>query len=128
MPIRAYLEEAEILLSLKNTSNASERELVEMVGISKGTVHRMLSAARLPKQLKDAAILHDIEKYVLFDYIEMPKGNSKDFVYKQICKGKITTRHELWIQVHGYHTTYEQMQKKYRLPTVPDFLLSSIGQ
>jgi len=51
--------------------------------------------AKLPKKLKEAAKEHNIEKYVLLEWDELPQNEFKDEIRERILCGEITKRVQL---------------------------------
>ena len=60
-----YIDQADSITNYKKVTGASERKIVAALGVSKSEVHRSLLIAKLPAKIKEAAKVHDIEKYVL---------------------------------------------------------------
>lgn len=90
-----YIDKADGVLSYQMATKASERKIVKALGISKSEVHRSLLIAKLPKKIKEAAKIHNIEKYVLLELDAMDGGTLKKSLEKQVIKGDITKRAEL---------------------------------
>lgn len=87
-----YIDKADGILNYHIATKASERKIVDALGISKSEVHRGLIIARLPAKVKEAAKEYDVEKYVLLEYEALPKSALKDKVADKICEGSITKR------------------------------------
>ncbi|MFA6236827.1 MAG: ParB/RepB/Spo0J family partition protein [Bacteriovorax sp.] len=90
-----YVDKADGILNYQIATEASERKIQAALGISKSEVHRSLLIAKMPRNLKEAAKAHDIEKYVLLEWDAMVKGTLKNDVEKKILGGEITKRSEL---------------------------------
>jgi ParB family chromosome partitioning protein len=90
-----YVDKADGILNYQLATEASERKIQAALGISKSEVHRSLLIAKMPRNLKEAAKTHDIEKYVLLEWDGMTKGTLKQDVEKKILSGVITKRAEL---------------------------------
>lgn len=90
-----YVDKADGILNYQLATEASERKIQAALGISKSEVHRSLLIAKMPRNLKEAAKIHDIEKYVLLEWDAMAKSPLKGDVEKKILSGEITKRSEL---------------------------------
>jgi ParB family chromosome partitioning protein len=90
-----YVDKADGILNYQIATEASERKIQAALGISKSEVHRSLLIAKMPRNLKEAAKKHDIEKYVLLEWDTMEKGPLKNEVEKKILSGDMTKRSEL---------------------------------
>lgn len=90
-----YVDKADGILNYQIATEASERKIQAALGISKSEVHRSLLIAKMPRNLKEAAKAHDIEKYVLLEWDGMAKSTLKNDVEKKILAGEITKRSEL---------------------------------
>lgn len=90
-----YIDQADSIFGYKKLTGASERKIQAALGISKSEVHRCLSIAKLPKQLKEAAKIHNIEKYVLIEWDALESGTLRNNLKKDIIDGKITKRTQL---------------------------------
>jgi len=90
-----YIDKAEGVYNYYLTTKASERKIVEALGISKSEVHRGLMIAKLSRDVKEAAKKHDVEKYVLLEYEALPPGPIKRKIEDRIIKGEITKRIDL---------------------------------
>ncbi|RLA63979.1 MAG: hypothetical protein DRQ88_01005 [Epsilonproteobacteria bacterium] len=90
-----YVDKANGILNYQKATKASERKIVQALGISKTEVHRSLLLAKLPKKIKEAAKKFSIEKYVLLEFFALNKSAFKTKVEKEICKGNISKRAEL---------------------------------
>lgn len=90
-----YIDQADSIYGYKKLTGASERKIQAALGISKSEVHRCILIAKLPKLIKEAAKLHNTEKYVLLEWGALDRGKLKDLIKKQITSGEITKRLEL---------------------------------
>jgi len=90
-----YIDKADGIYNYQIATNATERKIVDALGISKSEVHRSLLIAKLSKKIKDAAKLYNIEKYVLVEYQELGDSDFKQQIEEKICSGKITKRLQL---------------------------------
>ncbi len=90
-----WVDKADGILNYQIATEASERKIQAALGISKSEVHRSLLIAKMPKNLKEAAKKHDIEKYVLLEWDAMEKSALKTDVEKKILSGDVTKRAEL---------------------------------
>lgn len=123
--LRRYLEDAEVLLSMRTEHKMSERELAREYGLAKSSVHRMLTVAYLPNELKKACLEFNTEKYVLVEYAELIESEHKRVLYSRILNGTITKRKQLWEHLSQimYETAQQVAKKKYYfLPSLPKFL------
>jgi len=90
-----YIDKANGILNYQKATKASERKIVQALGISKTEVHRSLLLAKLPIKIKEAAKKFSIEKYVLLEFFALGKSALKNKLEKEICTGKIAKRAEL---------------------------------
>ncbi len=90
-----YIDQADSIFGYKKLTGASERKIQASLGISKSEVHRCVLIAKLPKQVKEAAKLHNTEKYVLLEWGALDTGKLKNSLKKKIIEGEITKRLEL---------------------------------
>jgi ParB family transcriptional regulator, chromosome partitioning protein len=90
-----YIDKADGILNYQKVTKASERRIVEALGISKSEVHRGLIIAKLSKKIKTAAKLHNIEKYVLIELAALEKGPLAKDIEKLVVKGEVTKRSQL---------------------------------
>lgn len=90
-----YIDQADSIFNYKNVTGASERKIVAALGISKSEVHRCLLIGKLPKDIKEAAKVHNTEKYVLLEWDALEKSNFKNTLKKKIMDGEITKRSQL---------------------------------
>ncbi len=90
-----YIDQADSILGYQKLTGVSERKITASLGISKSEVHRCLQIAKLPKDLKEAAKQHNVEKYVLLEWDELPKGPLRDQIRQKILAGEISKRLQL---------------------------------
>jgi ParB family chromosome partitioning protein len=90
-----YIDQADSILGYQKLTGASERKITASLGVSKSEVHRCLQIAKLAKEIKEAAKIHNIEKYVLLEWDELPKGAVRDEVKSKILSGELRKRTEL---------------------------------
>lgn len=90
-----YIDQADSITGYKKLTGASERKIQAALGISKSEVHRCILIGKLPKKIKEAAKLHNSEKYVLLEWGALEKGKLKDELKKKIIDGSITKRLQL---------------------------------
>ncbi|MDA8792655.1 ParB/RepB/Spo0J family partition protein [Bacteriovoracaceae bacterium] len=90
-----YIDQADSIKGYKKLTGASERKIQAALGISKSEVHRCLLIAKLNQKVKEAAKIHNIEKYVLLEWMALGEGTLKKRLQDQILKGMITKRAEL---------------------------------
>ena len=90
-----YIDQADSIYGYKKLTGASERKIQAALGISKSEVHRCLLIGKLPKSLKEAAKIHNTEKYVLLEWGALDKGKLRDDIKQKILNGDITKRTQL---------------------------------
>jgi ParB family chromosome partitioning protein len=90
-----YIDKADGIYSYQQATNASERKIVDALGISKTEVHRSLIIAKLPEDVKEAAKKYDTEKYVLLELSAIEDAKLKKEIGSQIAKGDIVKRSEI---------------------------------
>ena len=90
-----YIDKADGILSYQKATKASERKICQALGISKTEVHRSLLIAKLTKKIKEAAKIHDIEKYVLLEFNGIEDKKLKKKIERQILIGEVRKRAEL---------------------------------
>jgi ParB family chromosome partitioning protein len=90
-----WIDKADGILNYQIATKASERTIVKALGISKSEVHRSLLIAKLPKKIKEAAKVHNTEKYVLLEFDALAKGALRTKLQKLIVEGKVVKRSEL---------------------------------
>ncbi|MEI8346054.1 MAG: ParB/RepB/Spo0J family partition protein [Pseudomonadota bacterium] len=87
-----YIDQANGIYNYHQATNASERKIVAVLGISKSEVHRGLMIAKLPDEVKEAAKKFDMEKYVLVEFDAIEDEDNEEFkkeALKQICQGEL---------------------------------------
>ncbi len=90
-----YIDKADGILNYQKATKASERKITAALGISKSEVHRSLMIAKMAKKIKEAAKVHNIEKYVLLEYDALSSSPLKKKVEKLILNGEVTKRAQL---------------------------------
>ncbi len=90
-----YIDQADSIFGYKKLTGASERKIQAALGISKSEVHRCILIAKLPKAVKEAAKIHNTEKYVLLEWGALDAGTLKNTIKKKIVDGEITKRLQL---------------------------------
>ena len=90
-----YIDKSEGIYNYHKATGASERKMTQALGISKSEIHRSLIIAKMPKKLKDAAKIYDIEKYVLLEFNTLEKGPQKNAIEMRILEGRLTKRSTL---------------------------------
>lgn len=116
-----YIDKADGILNYQVATNASERKIQAALGISKSEVHRSLMIAKMDKQIKEAAKVHDIEKYVLLELDAIESQPLKQKLKKMVVEGHITKRLELKkaIKDGGLVQAGKKVAKKSVAPTTP---------
>ncbi|MDH4466629.1 MAG: ParB/RepB/Spo0J family partition protein [Bacteriovoracaceae bacterium] len=90
-----YIDHADSIFNYQLATQASERKITAALGVSKTEVHRALLIAKLPQELKEAAKMHDIEKYVLLEWIELKDTKQQNMLLPYILNGQIRKRSEI---------------------------------
>ena len=90
-----YIDQADSIYGYKKLTGASERKIQAALGISKSEVHRCLLIAKLPKVIKEAAKIHNTEKYVLLEWGALDRGKLKQSLKTKIIDGSIAKRLQL---------------------------------
>ena len=90
-----YIDQADSIYGYKKLTGASERKIQAALGISKSEVHRCLLIARLPKKVKEAAKVHNTEKYVLLEWGALEASELKNQLKERIITGSLTKRLQL---------------------------------
>ncbi|OIQ19602.1 MAG: hypothetical protein BM556_03715 [Bacteriovorax sp. MedPE-SWde] len=90
-----FIDKADGILNYQKATKASERKIQAALGISKSEVHRSLMIAKMTKKMKEAAKIHDIEKYVLLELDALDKGSLRTKLTKLVLSGEITKRAQL---------------------------------
>lgn len=99
-----FIDQADSIFGYQKLTGASERKITASLGISKSEVHRCLQIAKLPKDIKESAKAHNIEKYVLLEWDELPMGPMKDELRRKVLAGEVTKRLQLkrQLSLHNY--------------------------
>jgi len=90
-----YIDQADSIAGYKKLTGASERKIQAALGISKSEVHRCLTIAKLPKTVKEAAKVHNTEKYVLIEWGALERGKVRNDLKKRILDGSLKKRLQL---------------------------------
>ena len=90
-----YIDRADGILNYQKATKASERKITSALGISKSEVHRSLLIAKLPKRIKEAAKVHNIEKYVLLEIDALERGPLRKELEKKVISGELTKRSQV---------------------------------
>lgn len=90
-----YIDQADSIFGYKKLTGASERKIQAALGISKSEVHRCLLIAKLPKQIKEAAKIHNTEKYVLLEWQSLEASDVKTELKARMIAGTLTKRLQL---------------------------------
>lgn len=90
-----YIDRADGILNYQKATKASERKITAALGISKSEVHRSLLIAKLPKRIKEAAKIHNIEKYVLLELDALERGEFRKELEKKVLSGELTKRSQV---------------------------------
>ncbi len=100
-----YIDQADSIFNYKKVTGASERKIQSSLGISKSEVHRCILIGRLPKAIKEAAKVHNIEKYVLLEWDAIPEKSLKETIKNKIIAGSIVKRSQLKKLIKGQSAT-----------------------
>ncbi len=114
-----YIDQADSIMGYKTLTGASERKIQSALGISKSEVHRCLLIAKLPTQLKEAAKVHNTEKYVLLEWDALEDNPAKDKILDGIIIGKITKRTQLKRSITANKAIVKTGKKTTRAPRKP---------
>jgi len=90
-----YIDRADGILNYQKATKASERKITAALGISKSEVHRSLLIAKLSKRIKEAAKVHNIEKYVLLELDALKRGEFRKELEKKVFSGELTKRSQV---------------------------------
>lgn len=107
-----YIDQADSIYNYKKVTGASERKIVAAMGMSKSEVHRCLLIGKLPKDVKEAAKVHNTEKYVLLEWDALEKSRFKASLKKKIIGGEITKRSQLKKAIASGDVTVVKAPKK----------------
>lgn len=110
-----YIDKADGILNYQKATRASERKIQAALGISKSEVHRSLMIAKMPTRIKEAAKVHNIEKYVLLEWDALEVGEIKKMVEKKILKGEIVKRSQLKTLLRSGKTVSTSKKTKKRV-------------
>ncbi|MBL7663638.1 MAG: ParB/RepB/Spo0J family partition protein [Bacteriovoracaceae bacterium] len=106
-----YIDQADSIFGYQQLTGASERKIQAALGTSKSEVHRCLLIAKLPTDIKEAAKLHNIEKYVLLEWDNLEESESKNQIKQKILSGVITKRTQLSRAVSSSKAKTKNAQK-----------------
>lgn len=98
-----YIDQADSIWGYQKITGASERKITAALGISKSEVHRCLRIAKLTKDIKEAAKIHNTEKYVLLEWNDLPRGENRKILKSMILNGEITKRIQLKRQIRAMY-------------------------
>ena len=96
-----YIDTADGIYNYQKATGASERKIQTALGISKSEVHRSLIIAKLTSDIKNAAKVFNIEKYVLLEFRDLSNGQLKNDIKNKILKGEIRKRTEFKSMLRG---------------------------
>lgn len=94
-PAHEYIELAMEISRANRLEGLSERKLAARYNLSKSEIHRLLIISKLPGEIRQAAVVHDIQKYVLIDWHNMKPTFNKTRIAHLIIKGSILNRKDL---------------------------------
>jgi ParB family transcriptional regulator, chromosome partitioning protein len=115
-----YVDKADGILNYQKATKASERKICKALGISKTDVHRSLIIGKLPKRIREAAKLHDIEKYVLIEFNGIENKTLQKKIERQIIIGEVRKRAELRkILREGIASNVKGLKKASRKKVLP---------
>jgi ParB family chromosome partitioning protein len=120
-----FIDKADGILNYQKATKASERKITAALGISKSEVHRSLLIAKLPKKLKEAAKVHNIEKYVLLEFFALETSPFKKKLEKKILTGEITKRSQLKKAISSGVLTVGKKKATTRKAALPKGLTAS---
>jgi len=72
--------------------------------------------AKLPKNIKEAAKTHNLEKYVLLEFDALEEGPLKKRLEKEICSGGIIKRSDLRRVINNGGWVVSKARKSAQLP------------
>jgi ParB family chromosome partitioning protein len=107
-----YIDQADSIFGYKKLTGQSERKIQAALGISKSEVHRCLMIAKLPKAIKEAAKIHNTEKYVLLEWHALEESDAKLELKNKILIGKITKRTQLKRQITALGAVKKTTRRK----------------
>jgi ParB family chromosome partitioning protein len=106
-----YIDKADGIYHYHVATKATERKIQADLGISKTEVHRGIILAKLPKSIKEAAKIHNVEKYVLLEFEALKiSPRIKDELKDNIVKGVITKRSQLTKFKSQYRDEFSQLK------------------
>jgi ParB family chromosome partitioning protein len=120
-----YIDQADSIWGYKQMTGASERKIQSSLGVSKSEVHRCLHIAKMPAEIKEAAKMHNIEKYVLLEWEKIDNAKKRKEIKEKILTGKITKRSQLRVFVKN--TTTKKVKAKTVKTDVSAELLAKMG-
>ena len=97
-----YIDKSDGILNYQQTTGASERKITIALGISKSEVHRSLIIGKMQENIKEAAKIHNIEKYVLLEFNALVAGPLKDMLEEKILEGNLRRRSEIKKLIREY--------------------------
>jgi ParB family chromosome partitioning protein len=107
-----YIDQADSIWGYKKITGASERKIQSSLGVSKSEVHRCLHIAKMPEEVKEAAKVYNIEKYVLLEWEKIENSKNKTEIKKKILNGEVTKRSQLRVFVQKNNTVKAVKKKK----------------
>lgn len=101
-----WIDRARFIYKLQFDNDYSERQLSDILGISKSEIHRMLEVGRLPDDQLILLMALDIDKWAIITFLDFRKKAKQETVKEIAAKmynGEIRTRSELkeFICTHG---------------------------
>lgn len=90
-----YIDQADSIYGFKQLTGYSERKIQAALGSSKSEVHRCILIGKMPRDIKEAAKMHNVEKYVLLEWDAIDEGELKEALHKKIVDGKLTKRSQI---------------------------------
>lgn len=90
-----YIDQADSIFGFKQLTGYSERKIQAALGSSKSEVHRCILIGKMPRDIKEAAKTHNIEKYVLLEWDALEDQDLKEELKTKIIAGKITKRSQI---------------------------------
>lgn len=90
-----YVDQADGIYNYQQATGASERQIVKAMGISKSEVHRGLQIAKMDRELKEAAKIHNVEKYVLIEWNAVKDDRQRQDIRQKVIDGVVVKRSDL---------------------------------
>lgn len=90
-----WIERSTNLYNLKSQYNFSERDLVKILLISKGEVHRMLKVGKLSETTKNLLKSLSIDKWTIFAWLDIKNIDLYEKIRLNIFRGHVSTRREI---------------------------------